>query len=347
MQRENNFGVIRLLGALVVIIGHMYTLVGQAVPSILWNTVNSLGVAIFFCIGGYLITLSWLREPNFIRYMVKRVFRIFPLLIVCVLITVFVLGPLLTDLSVGEYFSHPLTWAYLKNMALNINYALPGVFTDNIIANSVNGSIWCLPVELVLYVVIPIYISIGSCMPEKVRNVYYWIAAAAVCILGAVWTTWFYDTHYVFYNMDFSQAILIVPYYFVGSLVAVCKLEKYLNLQIASIAVILGAGFNFLPAPFVYIAAYILIPYVILSIALAEKPVFAKLNNLDISYGMFLFSFVIQQILVQVWVRQGWELNVYVLMILSILLSIMVGFAGEKLVEKPMGKLCKKILARR
>ena len=344
MQRENNFGILRLLGAIVVIIGHMYTLVGQPVPSIMWNTVNSLGVAIFFSIGGYLITKSWMREPKFIKYMVKRVFRIFPMLIVCILFTIIVVGPLMTNLTMSEYFASPLTWSYLKNIALNIQYRLPGVFAENVCTGIVNGSIWCLPVEFLLYLIIPVYLSIGFLLPEKFQKIYYAVVVLAVAVAGAVWTTWYYDTHYVFYNMDFSQIMIIVPYYFMGSLVASCKLEKLLNTQTAIILVIMSGGFQFLSAPFVYAVPYFVVPYVILSLALAEKPLFSKLNNIDISYGMFLFSYVIQQCLIQIWIQRGWECNVYVLTLLSVLLSMLAGWVGEKLVEKPMGKLCRRIL---
>lgn len=342
--RENNFGIIRLMGAVMVIIGHMYTLLGQGVPTLLWNSVNSIGVAIFFTIGGYLITLSWLREPKFKTYIIKRVFRIFPALIVCILLSVIVIGPLMTNLPINEYYSNPLTWAYMKNCLLYIHYALPGVFADNICVGTVNGSIWCLPVEFLMYLLIPIYISLGSKLPEKMQKWYYGIATVLVIVAGSVWTTWYYDTHFVFYGMDFSQIMQIVPYYFIGSLFAVCKLEKILNLQIAMVVTIFASGMCFLPAPFCFLAQYLVIPYVILSLALAAKPVFSVFNKIDISYGMFLFGFIIQQMLIQIFVHRGWTLNVWILMTLSILLSGIMGSLTEKIVEKPAGILCKRIL---
>lgn len=342
--RENNFGIIRLLGAVTVIVGHMYNLIGQGAPTLLWNSLHAVGVAIFFCIGGYLITLSWLRKPQFKTYIVKRVFRIFPALIACTLLTVFLIGPLMTNLSIGEYYKNPLTWSYLRNCLLNIHYVLPGVFADNILPGSVNGAIWCLPVEFMMYLIIPIYISIGRKLSARMQRWYYGTITLLMIVAGSVWTTLWYDTHYVFCGMDLSQVMVVVPYYFVGSLFAVCKLEKALNLQIAMVVMILASMFSFLGAPFCYLAQYVVIPYVILSLALATQPVFTVFNKIDISYGMFLFSFPIQQMLIQIFIHRGWNLSVWVLMALTIILAMIMGILTEKLVEKPAGKLCKAVL---
>ena len=345
-KRENNFGIIRLIGAVMVIVGHMYVLLGQSAPSILWNTVNSLGVAVFFGIGGYLITLSWLKDPNFIRYIIKRVFRIFPALIVCVLISVFIVGPIATEMpSLREYFTHIMTWRYMRNIILYMdNHALPMVFYDNPYPAAVNGSLWCLPVEFLMYLIIPVYLSIGNKITKKYRKIYFLLITLLSIGVGCVYAVGAGMENIRLYGMFISQIVMIVPYYFVGSLIAVCKLEKNLNLQMATVLLILSAGFSYLPEPFAHLAAYILVPYVFLSFALTEKPVFAKLNKLDISYGMFLFSFVIQQSLIQIFMKCEISLNFYVLLVLSLLLSIGMGIVTERLVERPAQKISKKLV---
>lgn len=221
-----------------------------------------------------------------------------------------------------------------------------GVFADNIIPGTVNGSIWCLPVEFLMYLLIPIYISIGQKLSVRMQKWYYGTITLLMIFAGSAWITLWYDTHYVFYGMDFSQIMQIVPYYFVGSLFAVCKLEKVLDPQIAIVVMILASMFGFLEAPFSYLAQFMVIPYVILSLALASKPVFAVCNKIDISYGMFLFGFPIQQMLIWIFLHRGWELNVWMLMTLAIMLSVLMGIFTEKLVEKPAGKLCKVVLKR-
>ena len=56
----------------------------------------------------------------------RRAVRIFPALITVVVLTAFMLGPLVSRLPATTYFSHPTTLAYLNNIILYINYSLPG-----------------------------------------------------------------------------------------------------------------------------------------------------------------------------------------------------------------------------
>ena len=116
---DNNFGALRLFAALMVIYGHGLELKG-APPFILWNfPVSRIGLDLFFCISGYLIYDSWLRDPQFRVFVAKRALRIFPALIVCVLLCIFGLGALATDLPLAAYFSHHGTWQFLLNIALS------------------------------------------------------------------------------------------------------------------------------------------------------------------------------------------------------------------------------------
>lgn len=340
MNKKNNFGIIRWAGALMVIIGHMYVLLGQGTPVLLWNPIHSLGVATFFVIGGYLITHSWTKDANWVRYLVKRCFRIFPALIFCVLVTTLIIGPLVTTLpNIKDYFSNILTLTYLRNCLLQISYALPGVFENNIIPGTVNGSIWCLPVEFLMYLLIPIFLSIGNKIKENVRKSYYLIVAIGIVAFGWVWTNWFYDTHYIILGMDFSQVMQIMPYYFVGSVVAICGMEKYLNLQVAMLLLVLSSMFSLLPVKISGLLQYIIVPYIILAFALESKPIFEKINDLDISYGMFLFSFVIQQTLINFFLRKGVGLNIWILLLLTIVASVFAGMITEKFIERPFGKV--------
>lgn len=342
-NRENNFGIIRLIAASMVIVGHMFILIGLNPPALIWNSVQGFGVASFFCIGGYLCTLGWLRHPDFKQYLIKRIFRIFPALIVYVLLTVFIVGPLMTNLSIADYFSNSMTWKYLSNCRLYINYKLPGVFDSNIV-NAVNGSLWFLPVQFLMYLLVPIYIGIGSHMPLKTQKWYYAVTTLIIIVFRCSWTTWFYDTHYSFYGMDLSQAIHVLPYFFIGCFFAVCKLERFLSMQIVTIAVLVVPLCLLLPVSIGYYMECTLIPYLILSLALAEKPIFAKFNKFDISYGMFLFGFTIQQALIKVFTLRNWSLNIWVLIVLSVSISGLMGMITEKFIDRPAGKVCKRIL---
>ena len=158
--RENNFGILRLCAAIMVISGHMANLMLLPVPTLFGRQVHALGVYVFFLIGGYLITKSWMSDPHPICYAVKRFMRIWPPLAAYVLFAAFVAGPLLSELSAAEYFASGGWKTYLLNLCLYIMYSLPGVFARNPYPNAVNGSLWTLPVEAAMYVAVPLLLTL-------------------------------------------------------------------------------------------------------------------------------------------------------------------------------------------
>lgn len=91
--RTNNLDLVRLFGAALVIYGHAYPIAGAASPGFAANGVATIGVKIFFSIRGYLVALSWLRDPHLGRFLLRRSLRIFSALIVVVLLSALVLGP--------------------------------------------------------------------------------------------------------------------------------------------------------------------------------------------------------------------------------------------------------------
>lgn len=94
-----------------------------------------------------------------------------------------VLGPVVTTLSTGDYFSSSDSWRYLMNAILRPVFALPGVFQDAPYVGSVNGSLWTLPVEFFCYLAVPLLFSV----PLRFRAVSvtaFGLAAAAFNLLA-------------------------------------------------------------------------------------------------------------------------------------------------------------------
>jgi len=124
-DRRNNFDALRVMAALMVIHGHGWALV-DGVGSGLWGVPFArVGLDVFFSISGYLVMTSWERTPRLAPFLEKRVLRIFPGLIACVLVTVLVLGPLATRLGVAEYFRNAQTFRYLGNIVLRSDSNCP------------------------------------------------------------------------------------------------------------------------------------------------------------------------------------------------------------------------------
>jgi peptidoglycan/LPS O-acetylase OafA/YrhL len=147
IERANNFDFLRILAALFVIFSRSFPLSGNAFEPLGfvtgYLTFGALGVVIFFVISGYLITKSWVEHPSWTRFLWNRSLRIYPGLCAVILLSIFVLGPFVTNLTIVQYFAQSeFLWLYLKNITLiSISYYLPGVFIDNPYVGAVNGSL--------------------------------------------------------------------------------------------------------------------------------------------------------------------------------------------------------------
>lgn len=131
----NSFGVLRLLMATFVLISHSYlytagTDVAEPLQPWLGRSLGEYAVQVFFILSGVLVAQSFDRSRSVLNFAAARVLRIFPALIVCVAVTAFVLGPMVSRLTVGEYFADTGLYAYVaKTLALTTGAApLPGVF---------------------------------------------------------------------------------------------------------------------------------------------------------------------------------------------------------------------------
>lgn len=346
-RRNNNFVVLRLCAALMVISGHMGHIIAGPVPTLFGRQIQSLGVYVFFLIGGYLITKSWQSDPHPVRYAIKRFMRIWPPLAVFVLFAAFVAGPMLSSLSVKEYFLSGGHIRYLDNLVLRIQYALPGVFSWNPYPNAVNGSLWTLPVEAVMYIIVPVLLTVVQAKKNtKVSK----IALVAVCVFVCALDCYVYAYHpslrIVIYGTDWVSALHIVPFYFIGVACTIPEFRKYLNLQVALVLILLVSCLN-MSYLSMQIALYFVMPYVVFSLAFAPVPAFGWLDKkAEISYGLYLYGFFIQQLVVYLANRFGWTLGFMPAFVISCILTTIAAYLSYYLVEKPMLAVSKKLLKR-
>lgn len=165
-SRQNNFDALRLIAASLVLVSHCFPLTGRSDPfgAISGQTLGELGVSIFFAISGFLIAKSWSDSRAVAPFALKRGLRLLPALVIAVLLTALVLGPLVTTLSPLRYFTSAEVYRYIaENSALfTINGRLPGVFVHNVYPSAVNGSLWTLPVEATAYVAAAILGAVGA-----------------------------------------------------------------------------------------------------------------------------------------------------------------------------------------
>lgn len=296
--RDNNINLIRFVAASMVILGHMAHLTGApSIPSVCGQEVSSLAVKVFFVLSGYLIAQSFLRDPHPFRYLVRRTFRIFPALVFVVLVSAFFMGPLLTRLAPAEYFANGKLWEYLLNCVLNLRYTLPGVFENNPWPDAFNGSLWTLPVEFAMYLVLPFFLVLLR--TPALRKGGLVVLAVGTSVLSLLSMTGVVDLDYVVWGSRISDGMVLVPYFFIGSLAVYPRVRRLFNPQVAFLLFALVAGIDLGASWKVETLVLLCLPYITFSIALAAPAAFGRFfAEHDYSYGVYLWAFPVQQTLV-------------------------------------------------
>ncbi|WP_367372489.1 acyltransferase family protein [Pseudomonas lini] len=324
-HKDNNLNLLRLIAALMVLYAHSFAFYGNAPAGFLGlASYGGLGIEIFFIISGYLIVKSWDFTPSAANFLIKRSLRIFPALIVVVLISMFVLGPIFTTLTVSEYFAHPQFWSYMRNIILSPVFYLPGVLEHARVPNAVNGSLWSLPVEFFMYLVV---MGLGLLFKGG-RWVY--TAVTALFALTVVFWCWRNAPLVVVYGTDVRNIFLTGIYFMIGACYAKWRLERWFSLS--GVCVLIMA--TILLAPYAAVSKFLLwlaLPYVVLAYGLSRSWLGSWVNRVgDCSYGVYIYAFPVQQFVLLKFPNISYPMYLFV----TIVITLMLGYASWHLVEK-------------
>jgi peptidoglycan/LPS O-acetylase OafA/YrhL len=297
MRRENNFDAVRLLAAAAVIVGHSRPLTDTPDSILLGNSVQAIAVKIFFIVSGYLVCTSWSLHPSPVNYLIKRALRIFPALIVICSFTIFIVGPIFTTLPLEQYFGTTHTYAYLKNILMSPVYDLPGVFSSNLYPRAVNGSLWSLPIELTMYILLPVICMVDRAMS---RNFAIIVGTLVVCSTSLYFVRVSPPLkHPILYGSDLISALDVAPYFLIGALIRQMKWDRLLDPVLALFFV--GAAALLPPKSVVTceLVLYFILPYVVLTLAVSSHRLLRNAGRYgDFSYGLYLYGFLVQQCIV-------------------------------------------------
>lgn len=313
---ENNFNFIRLIAAWLVLFGHSFQFLGIPEPHFMsFLPLGPLGVCIFFTISGFLVTKSWESDPHLLRFFMRRSLRIFPGLIVCILLTIFVLGPVISSLPAAEYFSHPNTLFYLNNIILYPIYSLPGVFEHNTIPHAVNGSLWSLPVEFMAYVAL-------AATAFVFRSKWAYVALAIlVCALAYFWAGKRTEM-FVFYGSDLRQLCFYGTFFAIGSVIAAFNLQRHFTITLVTLAIVLIICMERFTAELIIMMRFLL-PIAVIGFGIASSPLISKLTSSgDYSYGIYIYAFPVQQTIVHLYPDIGISNYILICTVVTLLLSI-------------------------
>jgi peptidoglycan/LPS O-acetylase OafA/YrhL len=321
--RSSGFDYTRVLLAIAIIVSHgMMTSYGAAkqdlVTAHFWARPIWLMVPMFFSLSGFLVAGSWERCRTMVSFLGLRVLRIFPALTAQVVLSALIIGPILTTYTLHAYFHDPLFVQFLWNAVGHTQYLLPGVFTHNP-DQAVNGQLWTVPFELDCYLALTALALVGV-VRRRWMLLAGLIGVQALLAVHAVRTT-----HPPTMSLSGELAALcfmwgLALYRFrdrvpaSGRLALLCLVLAYVGLMIPN-------GKYFITLPIAYFTNYI---------GLLNPPRDRFLMSGDYSYGLYVFSYPVQQVIASYPQMRIWWLND----LIALPISLAIAFVSWHLLEK-------------
>ncbi len=331
--RHHGFDVLRIVAALGVVLTHSFSTTGHDAEKPLVHIGDralgpgSLGVAVFFVISGFLVTESWQRRPGAGRFLVRRVARIWPGLVGMLVVVTFVLGPIATDLPVGDYLTDPHTWRFAwrnGTLVTGVTFELPAVFTGNP-GQSVNSSLWTLPYEIWCYLGLVVLGLVGALRRRGV----------VVALLALAWSLHVFATpgddpwiRASGYGLSARKGSELATFFLAGAALALWRHSIDRRGLIAGGLALMAVAF-----PLGTWGVFVLgLPAAVVGLGTVDGPISRAASRWgDPSYGVYILSYPMQQVLV----ATGAATTSWVMFALSAPLSLVLGFASWHLVESP------------
>jgi peptidoglycan/LPS O-acetylase OafA/YrhL len=326
----SGFDYMRLILAILVILAHSPTIaLGEKAGQDFFEAPFALPLKFvlpaFFTLSGFLVAGSMQRCRTLLSFLGLRFLRIYPALIVEVILSALLIGPLVTEVSLRDYFSSPTFFRYLLNVTGHISYYLPGVFLDNPKPEMVNWQLWTVPWELICYISITIMILFGIKKHPK-RAI---ALAAVIFLIALIRQSRSVDGLGVLHGHAWGH--VLVAYFASGVLAFLFKEKLPHNLALFSVAMVSSlVSFGFLPAghlvgipPLVYCVVYL---------GVCNPKQVLPATVIDSSYGMYLYGYVLQQLIA---LEAPWSRTIYWNFLLAVPLSLLIGLASWHLIERP------------
>jgi peptidoglycan/LPS O-acetylase OafA/YrhL len=322
--RANALNLIRLVLALFVIVWHAFPLTGVEIDAP-WprQLVSRLSVDGFFAISGFLIVSSWTRHPRWGAFLRARALRIFPAFWVCLVLTAFAFAPVAVLMRGGPFpdgfASDALSYVW-RNALLRVSqFGIAGTPADVPEAGVWNGALWTLFWEFSCYLGV-LVVGLTGLLRRRLT--------VAVLFCGAL------------------LAVLLTSYGPVSN--GTLQIGSRLGLMFAAGALIhryrhaipVRGGLLVVAGALVLVAGALpeysplaALPLAYLVIALGALGTHPRLRvRQDISYGVYIYGFPVQQILAT---AGAGALGVPLFAIASIVATLPLAAASWFLVEKP------------
>lgn len=323
---HNNFGLLRLVMALAVVVSHAFSVTDGRVEQEPWFqttgfTLGEHAVNGFFAISGFLVTMSFVRR-GWRDYVVARLLRIAPGLIAATLLVALGLGALMTTLDVSAYVRDPRLWRFITGTLTTFKSAaaLPGVFESNPLPFPL-GTVWTLKYETLCYLGV-LVAGLAGILARPRLALAGLLALTLAVILREVWVP---------HGPKGAETALRLPLIFLAGGVVYLYREKVpLSLPLLAVALLALVPLSFTP---LYKASlYLVTAWGVLVLALAPALTRRSVEPpADLSYGVYLYGWPVQQALHALYPT----LSAVTLLWPSLAATLVVAALSWYLIEKP------------
>ena len=329
--RDNNLNLVRAVAATGVLVSHAWPIaLGTGTPEPLSRlsggmTLGTACVVVFFAISGFLITASWDRSRAVGPFLRARVLRLWPGLAVSLALVALVMAPLVADRPAAAQIADPGTWTFLLRNLLLVSpqYTLPEVFEGNPYP-AVEGSIWTLVHEVACYAGV-LALGVAGLLADRNRMRWSLVALFAAWLLLVPLASTLHPK-----LVDLHR--LSLPFLMGGALYA-WRDRVPMNGAAALLALVaaLSAG-HVLSEPAAHVLRCAGLLYATFWIGYVPAGRMRLYNRAgDYSYGIYIYAFPIQGLVVWAFGPQGPWTNVA----LSLPPTLLLAALSWHLVEKP------------
>lgn len=297
----NNFDALRLCFAVLVIFSHSFALLhgGDDTDPLMKASgqvpLGAVALDAFFVISGYLVTQSLVRSSGPLDYLARRARRIYPGFVVACLVCGLAVAPFAVRDPAAAFEPGALAKLVAGSLALR-GLFVNGAFAENPFPNAVNGSLWSIAYEAWCYVGL---LLLGLTRLLRPRPTAFLFAASVVA--SVVFVVLKPDVHVGLLGHVVGWPAIwarLLPFYLAGATYYFYR--DFIPLSnvgalLATAGLVVGALFP----PGLTPALPILGSYLIFWFAFHPSiRVTNAAKHGDFSYGVYLYAFPIQQLLV-------------------------------------------------
>jgi peptidoglycan/LPS O-acetylase OafA/YrhL len=258
----------------------------------------------------------------------SRILRIWPAFLIAIIVSALI-AAYSSQLPLNEVI--PSITKYITHNAkilTPIQYNMADAFSNNPFKNAVNGSLWTLPWEIRVYILTLILGFLGILSSRATANTFIFVGLIAlyqIKRLGALPTGW-----------DSESVIYMLACYLIGKFAATnrnCLGNTKILMAIFASYVLLR---SFVPDSKVW-CQILLISGAIYAIA-THKFLAIKDTDIDLSYGVYIYSFPIQQLVAYL----APEITPTAMLLVAVPIILIAAAISWFIIEKPSMKLnCK------